>query len=265
MGDPLGSPRAEWPKADNIVIRARGGCYTIATLHTTGIIMANRSKFSFIGSIPKAMFRDVPPSSRILEGYCSLTPSGPCPLTGEFQAILDEADKTKKGGKGSKKAAKKVTAKEGPSEAAKPPSKKRKDPAASTVAPKQRKQPAKRRKSPTPTSSQSEGDNSESETESEIRIEEDPPVHNAEDEPVRTEEQESIRIEEVEQVHNEPHVRTEAPSPNREVTPPLNDYVPSPPPSPKTTTSVPITIVPPPPPISSQPPTTIPGLIPIFT
>nr|KAJ0219780.1 hypothetical protein LSAT_V11C200069600 [Lactuca sativa] len=27
MGDPLGSPRAVWPKADNIVIRARGGCY----------------------------------------------------------------------------------------------------------------------------------------------------------------------------------------------------------------------------------------------
>mgnify|MGYP000582916241 CR=1 FL=1 len=32
MGDPLGSPRAEWPKADNIVIRARGGCYNIVQL-----------------------------------------------------------------------------------------------------------------------------------------------------------------------------------------------------------------------------------------
>nr|KAJ0223038.1 hypothetical protein LSAT_V11C200065890 [Lactuca sativa] len=28
MGDPLGIPRAEWPKADNIVIRARRGCYS---------------------------------------------------------------------------------------------------------------------------------------------------------------------------------------------------------------------------------------------
>nr|KAJ0214024.1 hypothetical protein LSAT_V11C400158870 [Lactuca sativa] len=27
MGDPLGSPRAEWPEADNILIRDRGGCY----------------------------------------------------------------------------------------------------------------------------------------------------------------------------------------------------------------------------------------------
>ena len=26
MGDPLGSPRAEWPEAENIVIRTRGGC-----------------------------------------------------------------------------------------------------------------------------------------------------------------------------------------------------------------------------------------------
>ncbi|CAH1436110.1 unnamed protein product [Lactuca virosa] len=163
------------------------------------------------------MFHDVPPSSKILEGYRSFTPSGPRPLTEEFQAILAEADKAKKGGRGSKKATKKDTAKKGPSEAAKPPSKKRKAPAASTAAPKRRKQPAKRRKSPTHTPSQSEGVNSESDTESEIRIEEDPPIRNAEDEPVRTEEQEHVHNEEGEQVHNEPPVRTEAPSPNREL------------------------------------------------
>ncbi|XP_052627103.1 pollen-specific leucine-rich repeat extensin-like protein 2 [Lactuca sativa] len=180
---------------------------------------------------------------RILEGYRSLTPSGPCPLTDEFQPILAEVDKTKKGGRGLKKAAKKETAKEGPFDAVKPPSKKRKAPAASTAAPKRRKQPSKRRKSPTPTSSQSKG----------------------EDEPVRTEEQDYVHIEEVEQVHNEPPVRSEAPSPNREIPPPLNDYVHSPPPSPKTTTSIPITITPPPPPISSQPPTTILVSIHIFT
>nr|KAJ0212498.1 hypothetical protein LSAT_V11C400221470 [Lactuca sativa] len=223
---------------------------SIATLHTTSIIMADRSKFSFVDLIPEAMFRDVPPSGKILEGCRSLTPSGCRPLTDEFQAILAEADKTKKGGRGSKKAAKKDTGKEGPSEAAKPPSKK--------------KQPAKRRKSLTPSSSQSEGDNSESNTKSKIRIKEDPPIHNEEDEPVRTEEQEYVRIEEVEQVRNEPAVHTEVPSPNREVTPPLNDYVPSPPPSLKTTTSIPITIAPPPPPISSQLATTIPVSIPMF-
>nr|KAJ0188191.1 hypothetical protein LSAT_V11C900483250 [Lactuca sativa] len=237
---------------------------SIVTLHIIGIIMADRSKFSFIGSIPKAMFRGVPPSSKILEGYRSLTPSRPRPLNDEFQAILAEVDKTKKGGRGSKKATKKDTANEGPSGDAKPRSKKRKAPAASTAAPKRRKQSAKRRKSPTPTSSQSEGDNSGSDTESEIRIEEDPLVRNTEDDPVHIEEQEFVRIEEVEQVHNEPPIRTEAPSPNREVTPPLNDHVPSSLPSPKTTTSIHITIAPLPPHILSQPPATIPVSIPIF-
>nr|KAJ0204975.1 hypothetical protein LSAT_V11C500234950 [Lactuca sativa] len=38
MGDPLGSPRVEWPKADNIVIRARGGCYTTTQLYTPFVL-----------------------------------------------------------------------------------------------------------------------------------------------------------------------------------------------------------------------------------
>nr|KAJ0203038.1 hypothetical protein LSAT_V11C500245520 [Lactuca sativa] len=177
-------------------------------------------------------------------------------MGGRFQAILAEADKAKKGGRGLKKATKKETAKEGPSEAAKPPSKKRKAAVASTATQKRRKQPARKR---------NEGENSDSETESDIRIEEDPPVRNEEDEPVHTEEHESVRIEEVEQVHNEPPVHTDASSPNREVTPPLNDSVPSPPSSPKTTTSIPITIVPMPPPVSSQASIIIPFIIPIFT
>nr|KAJ0213615.1 hypothetical protein LSAT_V11C400208200 [Lactuca sativa] len=42
----------------------------------------------------EAMFHDVPPSSRILEGHRTLTPSGPRPLTDEFQAILAEAPTT---------------------------------------------------------------------------------------------------------------------------------------------------------------------------
>ncbi|CAI9303714.1 unnamed protein product [Lactuca saligna] len=67
------------------------------------------------------------------------------------------------------------------------------------------------------------------------------------------------------QVRNEPPVRTEAPSPNCEVTPPLNNYVPSPPSSPKKIASILITIAPMPPPVSSQRSTTIPVSIPIFT
>lgn len=109
---------------------------SIATLHTTGIIVTDPSMFSFIGSIPEAMFRDVPPSSKILEGYRTLQPSGSRPLTVEFQEILAKADKAKKGGRRSKKTSKKDTTNEGSSEAAKPQPKKRKTPAASTTAPK---------------------------------------------------------------------------------------------------------------------------------
>ncbi|CAI9299909.1 unnamed protein product [Lactuca saligna] len=139
------------------------------------------------------MFRDVPPSSKILEGYRALTPSDPRPL-----------------------------------------------------------------------SNKSEGEDFDYETESDIRIEQDPPVRNKEDEPIRTEEHESVDIEQVEQIHNDPPVRTEATSSIHEVTPTLNDYVPSPPPSPKSTASIPITIAPMPPPVSSQPSTIDPVTIPIF-
>ena len=134
-----------------------------------------------MGSIPKVMFCDYPPPSKILEGYRVLTPSGPRSLSDEFQVILAEADKAKKGGIGSKKATTKDTMQEGPSEAVKPPSKKRKDPAGSTAAPKRKKQPARKRKSPTPSPSQSEGD-ADSETELEICIEQDPPFRIEEDE-----------------------------------------------------------------------------------
>ncbi|CAI9265409.1 unnamed protein product [Lactuca saligna] len=134
--------------------------------------MADRSKFDFIGSIPEARLCDIPTSSKILKIHCTLTPSGPRPLTNEFQAILAEADKPKKGGKGSKKPVKTDSTKEGPSAATKPPSHKQKAPNTSTTAPKRN-----------------------SETESEIRIEEDPPVHNEDDEPICTEEQEQVRTE----------------------------------------------------------------------
>ncbi|CAH1420789.1 unnamed protein product [Lactuca virosa] len=200
------------------------------------------------------MFCDVPASSKILEGYRALKPSGFRPLNAEFQEILAEVDKGKKGGRGSKKTGKKDTSKEGPSKAAKLQPKKRKAPAASTVAPKRPKQPVKRRKSPTPSPSQSEDESSDSEFE--VRVEDNQQVGNEEEEHVHTEEEDQVR--------SDPPFHTKDPSPNREVTLPLNDYVPSHPPSPKTTTSIPITIAPCPPPVSSQP-TTVTVTTPIFT
>nr|KAJ0216474.1 hypothetical protein LSAT_V11C300130030 [Lactuca sativa] len=94
--------------------------------------------------------------------------------------------------------------------------------------------------------------NSDSETETEIRIEEDLPVHNEETEHICTEEQEHVHTKEEEQVRTE-----------RKVTQPINDYVSSPPPSPKETSSVPITIAPLPT-VSSQTPITILVSITIF-
>ncbi|CAI9283914.1 unnamed protein product [Lactuca saligna] len=70
------------------------------------------------------------------EGHLALTPFGPRPLSDAFQLILAEVEKAKKGFRGSKKAPKKDTMKEGPSETPKSPSKKRKALAASTTSPK---------------------------------------------------------------------------------------------------------------------------------
>lgn len=167
--------------------------FSVSNFHTTRIIFADNSKFSFIGSIPEIMFRDVPSSSKILEGFWELTPSGFRPLTLEMQATIDAADKPKKGGKGSKKGEKKTAAKEGPFDAAKPSPKKRKAPAAScTSIPKTRKQPAHKRNTPTP--SASEGLNSE--TVSDIQIEEDQHVRNEEGKQVCNEEGEHVRNDE---------------------------------------------------------------------
>lgn len=97
---------------------------TVSTFHTIGIIVANNSKFSFVGSIPKAMFRDVPTASKILEGFRKLAPSGFRTVTPEMQPILAEVDKPKKGGKkGKKKGEKKKGVQEGPSTQAQTPTK----------------------------------------------------------------------------------------------------------------------------------------------
>lgn len=57
------------------------------------------------------MFRDVPASSKIFEGFHKLTPSGFRPITLEMQAVIHVADKPKKAGKGSKKGEKTTAAK----------------------------------------------------------------------------------------------------------------------------------------------------------
>lgn len=71
----------------------------IQIFHTTNIILADTSKFSFIGSIPESMLRDVTAASDVLQNYRTLPVSGFLPMTREFQKILDKADKPKKGGK----------------------------------------------------------------------------------------------------------------------------------------------------------------------
>lgn len=199
---------------------------SISTFHTTGIILADNSKFSFVGSISEAMFRDVPVASKILEGYRKILVLGFRPLTPEMQSIIAEVDKPKKGGqKGSKKGEKKQSAKEGPSEPANTPKKRK-----AQDAPIKRKlnKATWKPRSPTP----SEREDSESNTHSD--------VHNEEDEIVQNE-------------HN-----------NTEVPPTHDDSILSPSHSHETTTT-PISITPCPPPVSSQPQSNVPLSTPLFT
>lgn len=70
----------------------------ISTLHTTGIIVADTSKFTFVCYIPEAMLRDVPLASKLLERYRTIPSSGFHPLTPEMHLIIVEADKPKTGG-----------------------------------------------------------------------------------------------------------------------------------------------------------------------
>lgn len=90
----------------------------ILTFHTTNIILNDNSKFSFVGSIPKAMFHDVPATSKILESYRKIPVSGFHPLTAEMRLIIKEANKPNKGGQ-------KWALIAGPSELIKTPKKKK--------------------------------------------------------------------------------------------------------------------------------------------
>ena len=51
--------------------------FSIATFHTTNIIVTHPSKFVFVGSIPESMSTFVPPSSKIIQEYKKLPSSGP--------------------------------------------------------------------------------------------------------------------------------------------------------------------------------------------
>ncbi|CAI9260924.1 unnamed protein product [Lactuca saligna] len=62
------------------------------------MILVDNSKFSFVGSILDAMFRDVPVARNILEAYQKLPVSRFRPLTPEMQSIIVEAYKPKKRG-----------------------------------------------------------------------------------------------------------------------------------------------------------------------
>nr|KAJ0202491.1 hypothetical protein LSAT_V11C600329060 [Lactuca sativa] len=78
----------------NITVMIDALIASIATFHTKGIIMADRSKFDFIGSIMEAMFRDVPPSSKIPEGYRALTPSEEQVRTEEVEQVRTDREVT---------------------------------------------------------------------------------------------------------------------------------------------------------------------------
>lgn len=71
----------------------------IQIFHISNIILADNSNFSFIGSIPEAMLRDVSASSEVLWAYRSFPLSGFHPLTDEMRKVLEDVEKCNKGGK----------------------------------------------------------------------------------------------------------------------------------------------------------------------
>lgn len=89
----------------------------IQIFHTINIILADTSRFSFIGSIPEVMLRNVPAASEVMRTYHSLPASGLRPITCIVRKILVEVDRPKKGGK-------KIDAKSGLSKPTQTPKKK---------------------------------------------------------------------------------------------------------------------------------------------
>ncbi|XP_023747864.1 gibberellin-regulated protein 14-like [Lactuca sativa] len=72
---------------------------SIATFHTTKIIITDPSKFFFIGSIPEAMYACVSEASNVIQEYNKLPFSAPKELTPAMIRSIEEADKPAKRGK----------------------------------------------------------------------------------------------------------------------------------------------------------------------
>ncbi|XP_052627717.1 uncharacterized protein LOC128134244 [Lactuca sativa] len=83
---------------------------SIATFHTTKIIVTDPTKFSFIGSIPEALLGRIAALSNVLQQYRKRPSVGPRELTPTMIRFIEEADKPTKRGK------KPETQKEGPSD-----------------------------------------------------------------------------------------------------------------------------------------------------
>ncbi|XP_023736973.1 uncharacterized protein LOC111884909 [Lactuca sativa] len=126
----------------HVPIMADSFLSSIATFHTTKIIVTDPTKFSFIGPIPEAMLGRISVSSNILQKYRKRPSVGPRELTPAMLRSIEEADKPAKRGK------KPETQKEGP--VIKPtkgqtPKKRKSDKAATSQAqPKKQKKPARK-------------------------------------------------------------------------------------------------------------------------
>lgn len=72
---------------------------SIATFHTTNIIVIDPSKVLFIGSIPTSMYACVSEASPVIQEYKKLPSSGPRELTPTIVCSIEEADKPTKRGK----------------------------------------------------------------------------------------------------------------------------------------------------------------------
>lgn len=71
----------------------------ISTFYTTKIIVTDRTKYSFIGSIPDTMLTYVSATSNVLQQVRKIPSSGPRELTPAMVRSIDEADKPAKSGK----------------------------------------------------------------------------------------------------------------------------------------------------------------------
>ncbi|XP_023769602.1 uncharacterized protein LOC111918175 [Lactuca sativa] len=83
----------------HVPIMADSMLSSIATFHTTNIIVTHPSKFVFVGAIPESMYAFVPPSSKIIQEYKKLPSSGPRELTADMVKSIEDADKPAKRGK----------------------------------------------------------------------------------------------------------------------------------------------------------------------